>query len=38
MCNPLAEEEQAMRTDVYEKITNQIVLKLDKGISPGVPS
>lgn len=34
MRNPLAEEGQAMRTDVNEKITNQIVSELQKGAKP----
>ena len=32
MCNPIAEE--VMRTDIYEKITNQIVSELEKGVRP----
>jgi antirestriction protein ArdC len=34
MRNPLAEEGQAMRVDVYQKITDQIVSELEKGVRP----
>jgi hypothetical protein len=34
MCNPQATKGQAMRTDVYQKITDQIVSELEKGVRP----
>jgi antirestriction protein ArdC len=34
MRNPQAEEGKAMRTDVYQKITDQIVCELEKGVRP----
>jgi antirestriction protein ArdC len=34
MANPQAKEGKAMRTDVYDKITNQIVVELEKGVRP----
>jgi hypothetical protein len=34
MANPQAKEGQAMRTDVYERVTNQIVAELEKGVRP----
>jgi antirestriction protein ArdC len=34
MRNPQAKEGQAMRTDVYQKITDQIVSELEKGVRP----
>jgi len=32
--NPEAKKEQAMRTDVYERVTNRVVLELEKGVRP----
>jgi antirestriction protein ArdC len=34
MRNPLAEEGKAMRTDVYQKITDRIVHELEQGVRP----
>jgi antirestriction protein ArdC len=34
MRNPPARKGKAMRTDIYEKITNQIVSELEKGVRP----
>jgi N-terminal domain of anti-restriction factor ArdC len=34
MRNPQVTEGQAMRTDVYQKITDQIVCELEKGVRP----
>jgi antirestriction protein ArdC len=34
MRNPQAKKGKAMRTDIYEKITNQIVCELEKGVRP----
>jgi antirestriction protein ArdC len=34
MRNPLAKEGQPMRTDVYQKITDQIVRELEQGVRP----
>jgi len=34
MCNRKARKEQPMRTDVYQKITDQIVSELEKGVRP----
>jgi antirestriction protein ArdC len=34
MRTPQAKEGQAMRMDIYEKITSQIVLELEKGVRP----
>src|SRR6202049_2982876 len=34
MRNPQGKKGQPMRTDVYERITNQIVSELEKGVRP----